>query len=109
MIDTVSDAVICVSMNLMAASRARICSAGCMDDRSKNIAISRRSFSWSDFTGGAGSARGAAGLASAGPRRLQRRRGRFERGQRLAIQVLQFEHGDLLRLAVLEQRELILL
>ena len=54
-------------------------------------------------------AAGGVGLASDRSARLERWRGHFQRGQRLSIQMLQLEHRDLLRLAVFEQRELILL
>ena len=43
MIETESLAVICPVRNLMAALRARICSAGCMDEKSNNITMRRRS------------------------------------------------------------------
>ncbi len=72
------------------------------------MAISRRSFSWSALTGGGGLP-GRSGFGFGWSTRLQRGRRHFERRQSLAIQVLQFEHRDLLRLAVFEQRELILL
>ena len=113
MMETVSDAVICVSMNLMAASRARICSAGCMDERSKNIAIEPAVFQLigleaRDLPGGASHGRRGRWLPRA-RRVLSVGAGTSSGGQSIAIQMLQLEDRDRLRLAVLEQRELILL
>ena len=69
MIDTRSLDVICVFRKRVAASKARNCSAGCIDEKSNSITMSRWSCSvWDVIRGGGGASLGGVAATCAAGR-----------------------------------------